>query len=96
MNFTTVRPGSAWTSEHCSLRVVRDGSWIDDPRSLRSACKAFEKVYFRKDGSRVLVLVGAATFGGRRDQGVEWLGVRKCDYQEHGRRRVADNVRSSA
>jgi hypothetical protein len=70
MSFTTVRPGSAWTSEHCSLRVVRDGSWIDDPRSLRSACKAFEKVYFRKDGSRVPVLVGAATFGGRRDQGV--------------------------
>jgi hypothetical protein len=132
MSFTTVRPGSAWTSEHCSLRVVRDGSWIDDPRSLRSACKAFEKVYFRKDGSRVPVLVGAATFGGRRDQGVafwrlafpqtpylvvtaeedlaaslqrqdgakkqryEWLGVRKCDYQEHGRRRVADNVRSYA
>jgi hypothetical protein len=73
MSFTTVRPGSVWTSEHCSLRVVCDGSWIDDPRSLRSACKAFEKVYFRKDGSRVLVLVGAATFGGRRDQGVAFF-----------------------
>jgi hypothetical protein len=64
MNFTTVSPGWAWTSEHCSLHVVRDGSWIDDPRSLGSACKAFKKVYFRKEASPAPVLVGAATSGG--------------------------------
>jgi PAS domain S-box-containing protein len=36
-------------------------------------CKAFEKEYFRKDGSRVPVLLGAATFGGGQDQGVAFV-----------------------
>jgi PAS domain S-box-containing protein len=37
------------------------------------SCKAFEKEYLRKDGSRVPVLLGAATFGGDRDQGVAFV-----------------------
>ena len=37
------------------------------------SCKAFEKEYFRKDGIRVPVLLGAATLGGRRDQGVAFV-----------------------
>ncbi len=33
----------------------------------------YEKEYFQKSGSRVPVLVGAATFGGRHDQGVAFV-----------------------
>src|SRR2546425_7997997 len=35
-------------------------------------CEPFEKEYFRKDGSRVPVLVGAAAFEGR-DEGVSYV-----------------------
>jgi PAS domain S-box-containing protein len=39
----------------------------------RGSCKAYEKEYLRSDGSRVPVLVGAATLGGQRDQGVAFV-----------------------
>jgi PAS domain S-box-containing protein len=35
--------------------------------------QAFEKEYFRKDGSRVLVLVGAVALEGRREEGVAFV-----------------------
>ncbi len=35
--------------------------------------KTFEKEYFRKDGTRVPVLVGSAAFGGRGDEGVAFV-----------------------
>jgi C4-dicarboxylate-specific signal transduction histidine kinase len=55
----------------------------------------FEKEYFRKDGSRVPVLIGSVTFDGRRDQGVGFvldLTERKRAEAEarESERRVAD------
>jgi formylglycine-generating enzyme required for sulfatase activity len=31
--------GSAWLSGNCSLRVLRGGSWGDDPRNLRTTIR---------------------------------------------------------
>jgi PAS domain S-box-containing protein len=60
-------------------RALTPSEWRDADRraaaELRAtgSCKAFEKEYLRKDGTRVPVLVGAATFGGHRDQGVAFV-----------------------
>ena len=47
--------GSAWESGDCSQRVLRGGSWNDDPRSLRSASRYGGSASFRflKFGFRV-------------------------------------------
>ena len=31
--------GLAWTTGDCSQRVIRGGSWVDDPQDLRSAIR---------------------------------------------------------
>ncbi|SDT50296.1 trifunctional serine/threonine-protein kinase/ATP-binding protein/sensor histidine kinase [Bradyrhizobium canariense] len=41
-----------------------------DQMSATGSCKPFEKEYFRKDGSRVPILVGGAFFERKRDEGV--------------------------
>ncbi|MEH2567387.1 AAA family ATPase [Bradyrhizobium sp. AZCC 2289] len=41
--------------------------------SATGACKPYEKEYFRKDRSRVPVLVGGAFFEGKQDQGVVFV-----------------------
>jgi PAS domain S-box-containing protein len=53
------------------------------------SCEAFEKAYVRKDGSRVPVLVGAATFGERQDHGVAFV----LDLTE--RKAAEENLRES-
>jgi len=41
--------------------------------SATGSCKPFEKEYFRKDGSRVPILVGGAFFDSKRDEGVVFV-----------------------
>lgn len=44
--------GSAWLSGNCSLRVLRGGSWGDDPRNLRTAIRdGTHPTYYRFSGS---------------------------------------------
>jgi PAS domain S-box-containing protein len=52
-------------------------------------CKSYEKECFRKDGSRVPVLAGAATFGESQDQGVAFM----LDLTE--RKRAEEDLRES-
>ena len=53
--------------------------------STTGTCKPYAKEYFRKDGSRVPVLVGGAFFEGKRDEGVIFV----IDITERKRAEVA-------
>ena len=39
--------GTAWTSRNCDRRVVRGGSWVDEPRGLRSAHRGRDTAGYR-------------------------------------------------
>ena len=66
-------------SGRVSWREVTPDKWrAADEQALAELaatgiCEPFEKEYFRKDGSRVPVLVGAALLEGSRDEGVAFV-----------------------
>jgi len=76
-------------------RDLTPAEWRDaDDRRLAEleatgTVQPYEKEYFLKNGSRVPVLVGAATFGGRQDQGVAFV----VDLTE--RKRAEEEIRES-
>ncbi len=39
--------GSAWTTGNCSRRVLRGGSWVNDPSYLRSASRSWNDSGYR-------------------------------------------------
>jgi PAS domain S-box-containing protein len=66
-------------SGRVSWREVTPDKWrAADEQALAElaatgVCEPFEKEYFRKDGSRVPVLVGAALLEGRREEGIAFV-----------------------
>jgi PAS domain S-box-containing protein len=64
---------------HVHWREITPDAWhAADAQALAElaatgSCVPFEKEYVRKDGSRVPVLVGAAVFEGRQDEGVAFV-----------------------
>jgi PAS domain S-box-containing protein len=82
-------------SDRVRWTALTPSEWSDVVRRSREelmatgSCKPYEKEYFRKDGTRVPVLIGAATFGERRDQGVAFV----LDLSE--RKQAEENLRAS-
>jgi PAS domain S-box-containing protein len=82
-------------SDRVHWTALTPGEWSDAVARSREelmatgSCKPYEKEYIRKDGTRVPVLIGAATFGGRPDQGVAFV----LDLTE--RKRAEENLRES-
>jgi len=66
-------------SGRVSWRELTPGKWREaDEQALAQLaatgiCEPFEKEYFRKDGSRVPALIGAALLEGRPDEGVAFV-----------------------
>jgi formylglycine-generating enzyme required for sulfatase activity len=50
--------GSAWTTGDCAYRVVRGGSWLGIPRSLRAACRINYYPQYRNDYRGFRVALG--------------------------------------
>ncbi|WP_083588017.1 ATP-binding sensor histidine kinase [Bradyrhizobium erythrophlei] len=61
-----------WTKLTPAEWAAADEAAIAELNATRT-CKPYEKEYFRKDGSRVPVLVGGAFFEGKRDEGVVFV-----------------------
>jgi formylglycine-generating enzyme required for sulfatase activity len=49
-NTTAPSDGSVWTTGYCSRRVIRGGSWYNNPRGLRSAVRVGTTPDSRTDG----------------------------------------------
>jgi PAS domain S-box-containing protein len=61
-----------WTELTPSEWSGADESHLAEVRATGS-CRTYEKEYFRRDGTRVPVLLAGATFGGSREQGVAFV-----------------------